>query len=328
MNTRREFLKASSLLALVPAAALGEISSDAPAATSNPGTSRLPGVGHRSISGQTIKVNGVNYHVGDQGRGDKVVLLLHGMPDTSAVWRHQTAALQQAGYRVIVPDMLGYGETDKPQDAQRYTGEQILGDLVALLDSLRLPKVDIVGHDWGAFASWELVLNFPDRFRRHVAISVGHPDSALKGLTRQELKDSWYMYLNTMPGAEELYACNDGAFFLRKVIPSHPETAEVWSRIKDPRAMNSMLNWDRANPMSSQYLAAAKGTVAPRKCSVPTLGIWSSGDAFLWESQVKQSNQSMAAEWRYQRIDHASHWVMLEQPEILNRSILSWLSKS
>jgi pimeloyl-ACP methyl ester carboxylesterase len=328
MNRRRDFLKAGSLFALASATALAGVSSDAAQDSAKPAPPRPPGGGQGSIPGHKIQVNGVRYHVGEKGRGDKVVLLLHGMPDTSAVWRQQTRALEQAGYRVIVPDMLGYGETDKPQDAQRYTGEQILGDLVALLAALRLPKADIVGHDWGAYASWELVLNFPERFRRHVAISVGHPDSVLRARTVEELKYSWYMYFDTLPSAAELYACNDGAFFTQLLIPTHPETAEVWSRMKDPLAMNAMLNWDRANPMSSLYLAAAKGMVAPRKCSIPTLGIWSSGDAYLWESQMKQSNESMAAPWRYQRIEHASHWVMLEQPELVNRSILSWLSKS
>src|SRR3546814_6207228 len=92
------------------------------------------------------------------GRGDKVVLWLHGMPDTSGVWRHQAEALVRSGYRVIAPDMLGYGETEKPQETERYTGDKILGDMVALLDTLAIPKMDIVGHDWGGYASWELAI--------------------------------------------------------------------------------------------------------------------------------------------------------------------------
>jgi pimeloyl-ACP methyl ester carboxylesterase len=234
----------------------------------------------------------------------------------------------KAGYRVIVPDMLGYGETGKPQDVQRYGGEQILGDLVVLLDALGLQKMDVVGHDWGAYLGWELALNFPERFRRHVALSIGHPDSFLKARTVEELKYSWYMYFNTLPGVAELYAIKDGAFFTQLLIPGHPDPAEVWSRMKDPQALNAMLNWDRANPMSSLYLAAAKGQITSRKCGIPTLGIWSSGDDYLSEAQMKQSAQSMAAAWRYQRIENASHWLMLERPKIVNTSILNWLSQS
>ena len=104
----------------------------------------------RSIPGNKIQVNGVGYHVGEQGSGDKVALLLHGMPDTSSLWRYQVPALVEGGYRVIVPDMLGYGATDKPQDPQRYRGELILGDMIGLLDALGVSKVDLLmGHDWG-----------------------------------------------------------------------------------------------------------------------------------------------------------------------------------
>src|SRR3546814_3135110 len=80
------------------------------------------------------------------------------MPDPSGVWRHQAEALVRSGYRVIAPDMLGYGETEKPQETERYTGDKILGDMVALLDTLAIPKMDIVGHDWGGYASWELAI--------------------------------------------------------------------------------------------------------------------------------------------------------------------------
>src|SRR3546814_325520 len=129
-----------------------------------------------SLPGRKIRLNGVNYHVGDMGRGDKVVLLLHGMPDTSGVWRHQAEALVRSGYRVIAPDTLGYGETEKPQETERYTGDKILGDMVALLDTLAIPKMDIVGHDWGGYASWELAIRYPERFRRHLVVSQGHPE--------------------------------------------------------------------------------------------------------------------------------------------------------
>lgn len=279
-----------------------------------------------SIPGQKIVLNGVTYHVGDQGKGDRVVLLLHGMPDTSAVWRHQVKALVDAGYRVIVPDMLGYGETDKPQDVARYRGELIIADMIALLDALKLKQVDVVGHDWGAFVSWELVLNVPERVRRHVALSTGHPDRMMAVRSTDEVKESWYMYLNTQADAGPLYAANDGAFFKRFLLPSHPEVDEVWSRMKDPRAMTGMLNWDRANPMAGGYLVVETGK-GERRSSVPTLGIWSSGDKYLWEGQMKDSASLMDAPWKYVRFDGPSHWLMLDAPNETNRLLLDWLGQ-
>lgn len=324
---RRNFLTAAASVAAVPTAA-------ASASTPSQSAVKLPAGGRKasqatgSIPGKNMEINGVRYHVGEQGSGDKVVLLLHGMPDSSGVWRDQVPALAAAGYRVIAPDMLGYGETDKPADSARYAGDKIIADLLVLIETLGVSKLDVVGHDWGAFASWELVLNAPDLFRRHVALAVGHPDSMLKAPTRAEVIESWYMYLNALPGSDALYAANDGVFLKTIVIPTHPDIAEVWSRMRDPQAMNGMLNWDRANPMSQLYLAAATGNATPRKCTVPTLGIWSDGDTYLWEQQMTGSAQWMTAPWRYARITGASHWFMLDKPARTNTLILEWLAQA
>ena len=279
----------------------------------------------RSDSSHDLELNGARYHVVDRGAGSRTVLLLHGMPDTSSVWRHQVEALVGAGFRAVVPDMLGYGGSDKPPAAERYRGGRILADLFALLDALELERVDVVGHDWGAFASWEMVLACPERFRRHVAVSVGHPDTMTAMQSPAEVKESWFQYLNAQDDAPELYAANDGAFFKRFIIPSHPEVDEVWTRMKDPLAMIALLNWDKGNPMASAYLATARRTEPPRRCLVPTLGIWSDGDRYLWEEQMRRSEASMSAAWRYQRIDGASHWVMLDRPGAFNELLLDWL---
>ncbi len=324
MNTdRREFLKAVGVLAV--STTLGGLSTPAAAASAGNRAARSAGA---SVPGRKIVLNGVRYHIGEQGSGNKVVLLLHGMPDTSGVWFQQVQALVQSGYRVIAPDMLGYGETEKPEDAQRYRGEAILADMLALLDTLNVSKVDLVGHDWGAFVSWELALNFSARFRRHVALSVGHPDMMMNVSSIADVKYSWYMYLNAQDDAAQLYAANDGDFLKKFIIPTHPDIEEVWSRMKDPRSMQGMLNWDRANPMASAYLAAATSDAAPRQCQVPTLGLWSSGDTYLWEGQMSDSAKLMSAPWRYVRIDDASHWLMLDRPQQVNTQLLEWLQVS
>ncbi|WP_339675568.1 alpha/beta hydrolase [uncultured Zhongshania sp.] len=281
-----------------------------------------------SFPSKEISLNGINYHVIDAGAGDNVVLLLHGQPDTASVWRYQIDALVKAGYRVIAPDMIGYGQTDKPQETARYQGELIIGDMVALLDALELKQVDVIGHDWGAFVSWELVLNLPERFRRHVAVSVGHPDRMMSMSGPEEVKESWYMYLNGQPDTASLYAAKDGEFFKHFIIPTHPEIDEVWSRMQNPSALNGMLNWDRANQMSSFYLAMVSGESEPRKGQVPTLGIWSSGDTYLWEDQIKTSGALMDADWRYERIEGGSHWVMLDRAQEVNALILDWLENN
>ena len=74
------------------------------------------------------------------------------------------------------------------------------------------------------------------------------------------------------------------------------------------------------------YANALEKVDALPKCEVPTLSIWSRDDVYLWEAQVLNSERYMAAPWRYQRIDKGSHWVMLDNPEPVTRSLIDWLT--
>jgi len=279
-----------------------------------------------SLPGTKIRVNDVDYHVYDEGVGERVVLLLHGMPDTSALWAHQAKSLVAAGFRVIAPDMLGYGDTDKPQATERYAAEHILADVLALIDHMKLAKMDIVGHDWGAFVAWELVLLKPELFRKHVAVSVGHPGLIFGNKSAQSVKENWYMYLNTQEDTAALYAQNNFQFMRETFIPSHPDLDEVTARMSDPDAMNAMLNWDRANQVASFYLAHARGELEYGNCQVPTMGLWSSGDTYLWEQWMTDTETLMDAEWRYERIEGASHWMTMDEPETVSKLIVEWFS--
>ena len=89
-----------------------------------------------------------------------------------------------------------------PRSATRV---RVIADLLALIDALNLSSVDVVGHDWGAFASWALVLEHPELFRRHVALSVVHPRLFSGEFSFDGLKENWYMYLNSQVSAPDLY---------------------------------------------------------------------------------------------------------------------------
>lgn len=78
-------------------------------------------------------------------------------------WRHQIAPWRDSGYRVVVPDMLGYGGTDKPGDIPDYGLKSLSNDISALLDLLQVQKAIVVGHDWGAATVWRFALYFPER---------------------------------------------------------------------------------------------------------------------------------------------------------------------
>jgi pimeloyl-ACP methyl ester carboxylesterase len=123
-----------------------------------------------------VVANGINISVTVEGPDDgRAVLLLHGFPDSSYIWRHQVAALTGAGYRTIVPDQRGYGETDAPEGVDAYAIPNLAMDAAGVLDALGIEQAAVVGHDWGASVAWLVATIFPDRVEQLCTVSVGHP---------------------------------------------------------------------------------------------------------------------------------------------------------
>ncbi|KAK7269379.1 hypothetical protein RIF29_22105 [Crotalaria pallida] len=124
-----------------------------------------------SIVHRKVEVNGVKMHVAEKGEGP-VVLFLHGFPELWYSWRHQILALSSLGYRAVAPDLRGYGDTEAPPSITSYTAFHLVGDVVALIDSLGVDKVFLVAHDWGALIGWWLCMFRPDRIKAYVCLSV------------------------------------------------------------------------------------------------------------------------------------------------------------
>src|SRR5438105_5682973 len=120
---------------------------------------------------RVVDTNGIRMHVAECGSGPLVVLC-HGFPESWYSWRHQLRALADAGFRAVAPDMRGYGQTDRPDEIDRYTLLHLVGDMVGLLDALGADTAAIVGHDWGAPVAWHAALLRPDRFRGVIGLSV------------------------------------------------------------------------------------------------------------------------------------------------------------
>jgi pimeloyl-ACP methyl ester carboxylesterase len=125
------------------------------------------------IAHRAVEVNGIRIHFAEAGSGP-LVLLCHGFPESWYSWRHQLKALAEAGYHAVAPDMRGYGQTDKPEEIEKYTLLHMVGDMVGLLDALGADKAVIAGHDWGAPVAWNAALMRPDRFRAVIGLSVPH----------------------------------------------------------------------------------------------------------------------------------------------------------
>ncbi|HEY7653154.1 MAG TPA: alpha/beta hydrolase [Methylomirabilota bacterium] len=123
------------------------------------------------VQHRVVETNGIRMHVAEQGTGP-LVLLCHGFPESWYSWRHQLQALAAAGFHAVAPDMRGYGQTDRPDEIDRYTLLHLVGDMVGLVDALGGGTAVIAGHDWGAPVAWHSALLRPDRFRAVIGLSV------------------------------------------------------------------------------------------------------------------------------------------------------------
>src|SRR5258708_5658433 len=168
--SRRDMLWAGGALTVGAAfagplkAAAAELSGVGPEPTSWV-DSAMPEVTHRMI-----ETNGIRLHVAEQGEGP-LIILCHGFPECWYSWRHQLRALAKAGFRAVAPDLRGYGRSDRPEDVEKYTILDDIGDIVGLVDALGAKQAVIAGHDIGAAVAWQTALLRPDRFRAVIALS-------------------------------------------------------------------------------------------------------------------------------------------------------------
>ncbi len=95
-----------------------------------------------------VEVNGVGIEVEVSG-GGQLIALLHGFPDYGRLWRKQVPALARSGFQVIVPDLRGFGASDKPEGIESYAIPALVGDVLGVLDHLGVERAHLVGHDWG-----------------------------------------------------------------------------------------------------------------------------------------------------------------------------------
>ncbi|MDV6210005.1 alpha/beta hydrolase [Rhodococcus erythropolis] len=125
---------------------------------------------------KTIDVDGFRWQIDDSGSGAAVVMC-HGFPGLGYSYRHQSAALTEAGFRAIALDMPGYGGTTRPEAVEDYTNDAVANRLIDLLDALGIDKAVFVGHDFGAPVAWTTALRHPDRVAGLVSLAVPYaPD--------------------------------------------------------------------------------------------------------------------------------------------------------
>ncbi|MDP9325866.1 MAG: alpha/beta fold hydrolase [Candidatus Dormibacteraeota bacterium] len=267
-----------------------------------------------------VEVGGLEFSVIDAGAGPGV-LLLHGFPDSSYVWRHQVAALTAAGFRVVAPDLRGFGESAKPEGVDAYRLGNVLDDLRGILKALGVPRVHVVGHDWGGAMAWMFATTRPEKVDRLVALSVGHPANFMSPGLRQ-LQRSWYMLLFQFQGvAEEAFQRHD--WKLLRAMFADGDVDRYVADLSRPGALTAGLNWYRANMPPSLLMA---DPVPFPQIEAPTMGVWSDRDFALTEEQMVDSAKHVSGPWRYERLEGVGHTIQLQAPEKLNALLIDFLS--
>jgi pimeloyl-ACP methyl ester carboxylesterase len=193
--------------------------------------------------------------------------------------------------------------------------------VLGVLDHLEIPKARVVGHDWGSALAWAIAGFAADRVEKLVAMSVGHPSLfGAAGLEQRRL--SWYMLLFQFEGIAEQWLSDDDFANMRAFGAGHQGMEQVVADAARPGALTAGLSWYRANVPPESLVAPA---LEFPPVTVPTMGIWSSGDAYLVESPMKDAGSQVSASYRYERIDGASHWMQLDAADEVNRLLLDFL---
>jgi pimeloyl-ACP methyl ester carboxylesterase len=247
------------------------------------------------------------------------VLLLHGFPDTHLVWRKQVPVLAAAGFRVLAPDLRGYGRSDAPGGVFDYTMDKLRGDVLGLLDALHIDKVFLVGHDWGGIIGWQIAALAPERVHRYVAMSTGHPDAIARAGLMQRLRMTYILGFIMPVLAEHTLRAAD--WFIMRQFTDEPGQADHWKRdLSPPGRLTAALNYYRAN----LNLALPHGH---RKVKVPVMGLWSDRDPALGEKQMRDSAHYVEGEFRFERIRGADHWLQLTAADEVNRLLLQFFEE-
>jgi pimeloyl-ACP methyl ester carboxylesterase len=265
-----------------------------------------------------LDVNGLRIHVTSTGQGP-TVLLLHGFPDTHQVWRKQVKVLAAAGYRVVAPDLRGYGRSDAPAGVFSYTLDQLRSDVLGVLDALHIDKVFLVGHDWGSLIGWQMATLVPQRVQRFVALSVGHPAAISHAGLLQHLRMGYVLGF-ILPGIAE-HTLRAGDWFLMRQFTDEPGQADHWKHeLSAPGRLSAALNYYRAN----LSLGLPKSY---SRIKLPVMGIWSDRDPAMGEKQMRDSAHYVESEFRFERIHGADHWLQLTAHDRVNALLLEFFGE-
>ncbi len=255
----------------------------------------------------------------------RLVVLLHGFPQSSHQWRHQLVALAEAGYRAVAPDQRGYSPGARPEGAEHYGTDHLMADVLAVVDEMGGHQFDVVGHDWGAWVAWHLAARYPERLRTLTAVSLPHPiafvDAALNGKGDQAVRSAYIGFFRQEGIAETTLLANDGDGLRKALLATglpEKETDFYVALMRRPGVLTAALSWYRAvSPEDAEGIGPI---------TTPTLYVWSDQDAALGRDAAEATAAHVKGPYRFEVMEGVSHWIPEVAAEELDRLLLEHLS--
>jgi pimeloyl-ACP methyl ester carboxylesterase len=267
-----------------------------------------------------------------------LVLCLHGFPDNTHTYDGLLPVLAATGFRAVAPYMRGYAPTSPAPDG-RYQSVLLAQDAAELISALGATRACIVGHDWGAIATYGAAVLAPARVEKIVTLAAAHP-AAARGdlaLSYERLKGTWHAYFFQMPFAEQAVAANDYVFlerWWRDASPEYvapPEKMEsVKTTFRQPGVVTAALSYYRhtfhpANRDPALHPLQERVNTAPTP--VPALAIHGTKDRPGRLEAFAGMDHLFAKGVAKVILPGTGHFLHLERPEEVARRIVAFLTQ-
>jgi pimeloyl-ACP methyl ester carboxylesterase len=285
----------------------------------------------KEVRARRVRANGVDFGLLEAGDSGPLALCLHGFPDTADTFRQLLPELAAAGFHAVAPFMRGYAPTAVPADGC-YTMGALVADVVAIHEVLEGDEQAVlVGHDWGAEATYGAAAFAPGRFRRLVTLAV--PPLALDPVLfsdYEQLRNFFYLFFFRDPAAPEVVAANDMAFIerlWRDWSPGFDPTEHltfVKKSLREPAHLKAAIDYYRL-PSGASPAYQAEELGARQRPPQPTLFMYGADDGCIRAQLLGETLEVMAPGSRSLQIPNAGHFLHLEQPTEVNSHVVSWL---
>jgi pimeloyl-ACP methyl ester carboxylesterase len=288
-----------------------------------------------------LATNGVELHTLDEG-GGPLVVLCHGFPELAFSWRKQVPVLTAAGYRVVAPDLRGFGRSSAPVEADAYDVITLCDDLCGLLDALGEQSAIFVGHDWGASLVWQLATLHPTRVRAVAGLSVPFAVRAPAPpvpIMRRHLGEDFYIVWFQEPGVADAALARDVRRTLTTsrqwtarwtdedpVPPRRPawlseQELDVYVEAFERTGFTGGLNWYRNIDRNWELTAS----IAERRVEQPALFITGERDP-VRNFMPAEAMRGWVTDLREEVVvPGAGHWIQQQAPEAVNAALLRFL---